>query len=511
MRGERFPVDTPLTTSGGATFTSPSGWEVTFGPDKCVLNPPEGDSHLALVDVDAGDAASAVAGAWASYPPGARRPLKIAMACAPCEGWKEGHVFVYETSPNEKAVVSAQAWRAAETWTVAIIEATEATYEKRIAAFSLILKSLRPKGYQREMFTGRKARLLDAKRVVLITDFVRDLMQQFGIPGVGLSLIDAGKIVFEGGFGVKTSGKPDPVDANTLFLAASNSKALTTLLLALLADEKKLRWDLPVTEVYPGFALGDAETTRQVLVKHLVGACTGLPRQDCEWLFNFATATPASVFAWLASMQPTSRFGEVFQYSNLMAAAAGYVAAHAISPHQELGAAYDEAMRAKVFEPLAMTCTTFDFSQAMHGNFASPHGDDVDGNTRPARMDHNYSAVPFRPAGGVWTSARDLPRYLQMELARGELPSGKRLLSEENLLERRRAQVSIGEDAIYGMGLEVSTLRHPGCEPRRGSVRIPERHDLSSQPRGRGRRPHELRLRGLSYWSLAAPPTRSAF
>jgi len=199
------------------------------------------------------------------------------MACAPCDGWEEGHVFVYETSPNEKVVVSAQAWRAAETWTVAIIEATEATYEKRIAAFSLILKSLRPKGYQREMFTGRKARLLDAKRVVLITDFVCDLMQQFGIPGVGLSLIDAGRIVFEAGFGVKTLGKPDPVDANTLFLAASNTKALTTLLLALLADEKKLRWDQPVTEVYPGFALGDAETTRQVLVKHLVGACTGLP------------------------------------------------------------------------------------------------------------------------------------------------------------------------------------------------------------------------------------------
>jgi hypothetical protein len=28
--------------------------------------------------------------------------------------------------------------------------------------------------------------------------------------------------VFEGGFGVKTLGRPDPVDANTLFLAASN-------------------------------------------------------------------------------------------------------------------------------------------------------------------------------------------------------------------------------------------------------------------------------------------------
>jgi hypothetical protein len=195
MRGERFPVDTPLTTSSGATFASPSGWEVTFGPDKCVLNPPEGDSHLALVDVKAGDAASAVAAAWASYRPGARRLLKIAMACAPCDGWEEGHVFAYETSPNEKLVVSAQAWRAAATWTVAIIEATEATYEKRIAAFTLILKSLRSKGYQREMFTGRKARLLDAKRVALITDFVRDLMQQFGIPGVGLSLIGTCRVV----------------------------------------------------------------------------------------------------------------------------------------------------------------------------------------------------------------------------------------------------------------------------------------------------------------------------
>jgi hypothetical protein len=44
-----------------------------------------------------------------------------------------------------------------------------------------------------------------------------------------------------------------------------------------------------------------------------------------------------------------------------------------------------------------------------------------------------------------------------MELARGKLPGGRRLVSEVNLLERRRAQVPVGEDAIYGMGLGVST------------------------------------------------------
>jgi CubicO group peptidase (beta-lactamase class C family) len=270
-------------------------------------------------------------------------------------------------------------------------------------------------------------------------------------------VIDGGKVVFEGGLGVKTLGKPDSVDADTLFLAASNTKAMTTLLLAELVDEHKLRWDEPVTMAYPQFRLGDADTTRQALVKHLVCACTGIPRQDLEWLFNFGMATPASSLATLGTMQPTSRFGEVFQYSNLMAAAAGYVGAYVISPQQELGAAYDEAMRSKVFGPLRMTHTTFDFVTALGGNFASPHDTDADGRTVPASMDVNYSVVPLRPAGGMWTSAHDLANYLMMELALGRLPDGTQLVSKEGLLERRRAQVPTGEDEVYAMGLAVDT------------------------------------------------------
>src|ERR1700730_8422265 len=358
---EALSADTPLTTTGGATFTAPMGWRVTSAANKSVLDPPEADSHLVLLDVQAADAAAAVAVGWANYRPDANRPLRIATPQAPYNGWEERHLYSYETSPNEKAVVYALAWRAGGNWMVVIVEATRSTFEKRNAAFSLAIGSLRPKGYQREMFAERKAHSLDAERIALLKEFVQDVMQQFGIPGVGLSLIDGGKVAFQGGLGVKTLGKPDPVDADTLFLAASNTKAMTTLLLAELVDEHKLRWGEPVTEAYPDFRLGDADTTRQVLVKHLVCACTGLPRQDFEWLFNFGTATPVSSLASLGTMQPTSRFGEVFQYSNLMAAAAGYVGASVVSQSQELGAAYDEVMRSKVFEPLGMTHTTFDF------------------------------------------------------------------------------------------------------------------------------------------------------
>src|SRR5258706_12969077 len=68
-------------------------------------------------------------------------------------------------------------------------------------------------------------------------------------------------------------------------------------------------------------------------------------------------------------------------------------------------------------------------------------------------MDLNYAVVPVRPAGGVWTNVHDLALYVQMELARGKLPNGKQLVSEENLLARRAPQVSLRENVAYGMVL----------------------------------------------------------
>ena len=44
---------------------------------------------------------------------------------------------------------------------------------------------------------------------------------------------------------------------------------------------------------------------------------------------------------------------------------------------------------------------------------------------------------------------------LEMELAKGMLPHGKRLVSAENLLARYQPKVPLGEDATYGMALMV--------------------------------------------------------
>jgi CubicO group peptidase (beta-lactamase class C family) len=464
----RLASDTPLATPGGATFTVPGGWSVTTGDASVVLETPEPDSHVAIVDVHAADADAAVAAAWKIYKPNAMRPLKLATDRPARNGWDQRRVYDYETSPNERAVVQAVAYRAGTAWTVLIIDGAEPTIEKRAAPLGLVAQSLRPKGYQRETFAGRKAHSLDAERIAQIKSLLETGMRELGAPGVAFSLIDGGKVVFEGGLGVRELGKPEAIDANTLFIAASNTKAMTTLLLARLVDAHKLEWEQPVVQLYPAFRLGDADTTKRVLVKHLICACTGLPRQDLEWIFEFAQSTPSGTMKLLGTMQPTSKFGEVFQYSNLMAAAAGFIGGSILYPGRELGAAYDEAMQTQVFAPLGMASTTFDFARAQKGNHARPHGVDIEGSTRVGRVDMNYAVVPVRPAGGMWTSVHDLSRYVMMELANGRLSDGSRLVSEQNLLMRRAPQILLGEDQTYGMGLMedrtwgVTVIHHGG-------------------------------------------------
>jgi CubicO group peptidase (beta-lactamase class C family) len=452
---ERVTADTPRVTSAGATFKVPAGWSIETRKDFVILTPPETDTHIAIVDSQAADAKTAVSAAWAAYKPESKRPIKLVTPRPAREGWEERQVFDYETSPNERAAVQALALRAGKLWTVVILDGTDPTVEKRSAPIGLIFGSMRPKDYKRESFAGRTAHPLDEAHIAQLKVFVETSMQQLGIPGASMALIDHGKIVYEGGFGVRELGKPEKVDENTVFMAASNTKGMTTLLLAELVDEKKLRWDEPVIEAYPAFKLGDADTTKKVLVKNLICACTGVPRQDLEWLFEFKNATPETELALLGTMQPTSKFGEVFQYSNMMAAAAGYIGAHLVYPNLELGAAYDKAMQEKIFDPLGMKSTTFDYARALAGDHATPHGDDIDGKPTVASMAINYSIVPARPAGAVWTSSADLIRYVQDELALGKLPNGKQLVSAENLLMRRAPQISLGEDASYGMGLIV--------------------------------------------------------
>jgi CubicO group peptidase (beta-lactamase class C family) len=467
-KSEVMAEDTPRTTVAGNTFIAPKEWSVSVKGPATILQAPEGDSRIALIDVKAKDADAALELGWAAYKPDKQWSLETSTEIPDRDGWSKGKQYSYTTSPSEKRYVSASVAFANDGWMVVLLDFAHATAGKRGSQVGLIFDRLLPKGGTKESFAGKKPHPLDKDKIAQLSAFVEDSMKTLGIPGVSIGLYENGKVVFSGGFGARVLGKPAKPDGDTKFMIASTTKPLTTLMLAKLVDAKKLAWDTPATTALPTFKLGNAETTGKVQIKHLICACTGMPRQDLEWIFEFKNRTPDTVMTGLGGMQPTTKFGELFQYSNVMAAGAGYLGGHVAFPKLELGKAYDEAMRTLVFAPLGMKATTFDYKKGETGNYAMPHSKDLSGNTVPATHALNYSAISVRPAGAAWSTVNDLLKYVQMELSEGKLPDGKPYIAKDVLLARRAPQVAIGKDGAYGMGLfiekshDVTVISHGG-------------------------------------------------
>lgn len=442
-------------TPSGHGFVRPKDWTQSRRGSAVVLQAPEGGSWIALVEVDAGDAAGAVAQAWQRYAGRAAPALSMTLPVANRNGWVDGRSYVYRAAAGEPRQLSARAMRNGAQWVVRIDDLANAVAGKRQADLNLIRDEFVPAGHVRESFAGRKARRLDAARVEQLKAFVRRSQRLLGVPGLSLGIVQGGKVVYAGGFGVREIGKPEPVDADTLYLVASNTKSLTTLMLATLVDEGRLRWDTPVAEVWPDFKLADAQATAKMQIKHLSCACAGLPYRNLDWEFARPDAPASIVFDILARMRTTSAFGASYQYTNPPAAAAGYVGAHVAYPDLELGQAYDRAMAERVFAPLGMTRTTFDFDRAMRGNFARSHGVGIDGGLEliDPRRDRQMHAV--RPTGGAWSNVHDLLAYVKLELNGGQLDDGQRLISEAALRERWKPQIATGRNAWYGLGLDT--------------------------------------------------------
>jgi len=452
---EVLRADTPRTTAQGTSFVAPKDWRIAVRGAATLLEPPEAGSRMALVDVDAKDADAAVEAAWAAYgAPG--RKLKLSSDRGSREGWHDTRIYVYETSPHEGRELLATACRSSgERWTVVIEDVSAAFIGKRNAQRAFIQSSLLPRGFTRESFAGKTARRLGPAEIAELKRFVTTAQRELGVPGVSVGVIQDGTVAFAGGFGVRELGKKAPVDENTLFMVASNTKALTTLMLAKLVEEGKFSWETPVTALDPKFKLGDAATTASVRLKHLVCACTGTPRNDWN-ILETRGITPKQKLDGLATFAPTSKPGEMFQYSDLLVAAAGFVGGRVAYPELELGAAYDKAMQTRVLGPLAMTATTLDHQLALRSpNRAAAHTPDRNGKQALSIMELNDVIIAQRPAGGAWSNVRDMLRYVQMELANGKLPDGKRYVAAEPLLARRAPQVSMDEHASYGLGLVV--------------------------------------------------------
>ncbi len=444
--------------ASGATLVAPKGWSVVASADAVTLVDPEHAATLTIVERNESDALVAIAAAWERAHPGFSLAPGEADAPPPTGGW-DAIVSVDYAPPaaaHRTASALARRW-GMRTW-VALVEGDTSAVQRRGAQIETALGSLRPSGMKDESFVGEKLRPIDEASARRLDAFLGDALARLEVPGAAVAIIQGKNVVYERAFGVREIGKPEPISSKTLFLLGSITKPMTTMMQAALVDAKVLDWDTLVTKLMPSFTLGDAAVTQKVALWHTSCACTGMPRQDLEDLFEYAGVTPEARIASMRTMKPTTGFGETFQYSNLMVAAGGFAAARAFAPGQSLGEAYARAMREKLFTPIGMPSATLDFDVVERSEHASPHALALDGTTRALPLAIEKNVILIAPAGGVWMDLADFERYAQVELARGLTREGKRVVSEANVMARRTVRVRSGATDGYGLGINVSAL-----------------------------------------------------
>jgi CubicO group peptidase (beta-lactamase class C family) len=437
----------------GATFSYEKGWIAKESDGMCTLQEPGKELSFTLLENNQDSAEQAILAAWHKVQPDFARTIKHKQIVPATDGWDEVVQFVYETSTAENRFLLAIARRIDTTWHVGLIDGTPGALSRRGAGIGLIFTSFKVQGVEKESFAGKVAHKLDDIKLTELMNFIERARVLCSIPGAAIGIVQDGKLIHSQAFGVKELGTQDLVTTETQFMIGSTTKSLTTLMMAKLIDEGKFSWNTPVIQVLPTFELGDKQTTDKLLMKHTVSANTGMPRHDIEMFFNHDAATPAMRMAEMKEMKPSTGFGETFQYSNNMVMAGGYVAGHAAYPDIELGVAYDLAMQTRVFDPLNMTSTTSDFNQLQKP--AMPHGKNLQGDYIIMPISSEKWTTSIRPSGALWSNVNDMAHYLMMELNNGVNAQGDRVISEQNLLERRKSQITIADKMNYGLGLII--------------------------------------------------------
>lgn len=295
-------------------------------------------------------------------------------------------------------------------------------------------------------------------RLQQIEQYVQKSMEEWKVPGVAVAIVKDDKVVFAKGFGTRELGTNKPVDENTVFAIASNSKAFCAAALALLVDEGKLKWDDRVTKYLPGLQMSDPYVTREMTIRDLLSHRAGLRTFAGDLLWYEANYPREEVVRRIRFLTPSHGFREKYGYSNLMFTAAGEVV-EAVT-----GKSYDDFLRERILQPLGMkrTLTSVRAFEKMD-NVSRPHNEST-GKLRPLP----YGNVDGGGAGiNVNSSVGDLAQWVRLQLGRGKY-EGKQIFSPAASREMWQPAIfqKISEEAekfipsrhfsLYGLGWGLS-------------------------------------------------------
>lgn len=257
------------------------------------------------------------------------------------------------------------------------------------------------------------------ERLKEIDAYASTVLTTHGGPGMAIAIVKDDKLAFAKGYGTRELRKNEPVDENTVFAIASNSKAFTAAGLAILVDEKKLAWDDKVSKYLPDFQMYDPWVTSELTVRDLATHRVGLDTFSGDLLWYEATFTPEEILGRVRHLKPVSSFRTRYGYQNLMFIAAGEVI------EKVSGKPWCDFIRERILTPLGMTRTTCSVKD-LTTNAAMPHNES--GGT--LRVLHRGNVDGAMAAAGLNSSVADLSRWIRTQLGKGKF-EGRQIFSEQ--------------------------------------------------------------------------------
>lgn len=300
-----------------------------------------------------------------------------------------------------------------------------------------------------------------------LDQLVTDELARTGVPGAAVAVVHGDQVVYAKGYGLREAGKPDQVDADTVFQLASLSKPFGSAVVAGIVDDGKVSWDDPVTRWDPTIQLSDPWVSQHATIGDFYSHRTGLPGDAADMLAVFGY-DQAEVLRRLRYL-PVERFRDSYSYNNMAMTAGGVAAARGA------GTTFADAADQELFGPAGMTSSSFRYDDFVARKNRTALHVEVDGSPKPV---YTRDADLLAPAGGASSNVKDMATWMRIELAGGKLGETT-IIKPDALLATQRAAINksaptapVSSPSYYGYGWDINhddfglfQLSHSGAFP----------------------------------------------
>lgn len=302
-----------------------------------------------------------------------------------------------------------------------------------------------------------QANLLWAQTPSFITDsldsYIQKGLKDWNLPGLSVVIVKDGKVVLMKGYGVRDIKTNTPVDANTLFMIASNTKLFTGTALSLLEQRGKISLNDKITKYHPDYRLYDSTTTKLVTIRDLLTHRIGTKTFQGDFTFWNTKLTREEIMKRMRLLKPTQIFRQDYGYCNSCFMTAGQVIP------KVTGQQWETFVHDSIIAPLEMNNTmVLSTGVDKQPNVATPYTTSYTNTLQQVPYD-NWNNLA--PAASIISSVHDLSHWLMMQLDSGRY-NGKSVVPFAVLQKTRDVNIITGSRKStvlpihfrgYGLGL----------------------------------------------------------